>query len=40
MKPDTADAEGIKAECKNGVLEIAIPKAAKSLPRRIQVDVR
>jgi HSP20 family protein len=38
--PDTADAEGIKAECKNGVLEIAIPKAAKNLPRRIQVDVR
>lgn len=36
--PDTADAEGIEAQCKNGVLEIAIPKQAKSLPRRIQVN--
>jgi HSP20 family protein len=36
--PDTADAEGIKAECKNGVLEIAIPKQARSLPRRIQIQ--
>jgi HSP20 family protein len=36
--PDTADAEGIKAECKNGVLEIAIPKQAKSLPKRINIQ--
>jgi len=35
--PETADGEGIKAACKNGVLEIEIPKHAKSLPRRIQV---
>lgn len=35
--PDTADAEGINAEYNNGVLEIEIPKQAKSLPRRIQV---
>ena len=35
--PDTADAEGIKAQCKDGVLEITIPKQAKSLPRRIEV---
>ena len=35
--PDTADAEGIKAEYNNGVLEIEIPKQAKSLPRRIKV---
>jgi HSP20 family protein len=36
--PDTADAEAIKAECRNGVLEISIPKQAKSLPRRIQIQ--
>jgi HSP20 family protein len=35
--PDTADAEGIKADCKDGVLEISIPKQAKSQPRRIQI---
>jgi len=36
--PDTADAEGIKAEYKNGVLEIEVPKQAKSLPRRIKIN--
>ena len=36
--PDTADAEGIKAEYKNGVLEIEVPKQAKSLPRRITIN--
>lgn len=36
--PDTADAEGIKADCKNGVLEIDIPKQSKSLPRRIKIN--
>ena len=36
--PDTADAEGIQAECKHGVLEILIPKQAKSLPKRIKVQ--
>ena len=36
--PETADAEGIEAECKHGVLEISIPKQAKSLPRRIKIQ--
>jgi len=36
--PDTADAEGIQAECKHGVLEILIPKQAKSLPKRIKIQ--
>lgn len=36
--PDTADAEQIKAECRNGVLEIAIPKKAIAQPRRIEVS--
>ncbi len=36
--PDSADAEGIVASGRNGVLEISIPKKAESTPRRIQVD--
>jgi len=36
--PEAADAESVEAECKNGVLEISIPKQAKSQPRRIQVN--
>jgi HSP20 family protein len=35
--PDTADAEGIRADCRDGVLEISIPKQVKSQPRRIQI---
>lgn len=35
--PDSADAEGIVASGRNGVLEISIPKKAESTPRRIQV---
>lgn len=36
--PDTADAEGISAQGKNGVLQISIPKRQQAQPRRIQVD--
>jgi len=35
--PDSADAEGISASGKNGVLEITIPKRAESTPRRIEI---
>lgn len=35
--PDTADAEKINAQSKNGVLEITIPKHEKLQPRRISV---
>ncbi len=35
--PEAADAESIEADYKDGVLEISIPKQARSLPRRIQV---
>ncbi|MGB5346809.1 MAG: Hsp20/alpha crystallin family protein [Woeseia sp.] len=35
--PDTVDAENVKASNRHGVLEIMIPKQAKSLPRRIKV---
>lgn len=37
--PDTADADGISATGKNGVLEITIPKKATTQPRRIEIKV-
>lgn len=36
--PDTADAEKISARCRNGVLEVVIPKHDKVQPRRISVE--
>jgi len=36
--PDSANAEGIQATGKNGVLEISIPKRAETAPRRINVN--
>lgn len=36
--PDTADAEGISAQSKNGVLQLVIPKREQAQPRRIQVE--
>jgi HSP20 family protein len=36
--PETADAEAIKAKCRNGILEISIPKQAVVQPRRIAVE--
>ena len=36
--PDSADADGITASGKHGVLEIGIPKKARTQPRRIQVQ--
>jgi HSP20 family protein len=35
--PDSADADGITATGKHGVLEITIPKRPETTPRRIQV---
>jgi len=35
--PDTADPEAISARCKNGVLEVVIPKREQVKPRRIEV---
>jgi HSP20 family protein len=36
--PDSANADGIAASGRNGVLEIAIPKRPEQTPRRIQVQ--
>ena len=36
--PDTADAEKIAAKCKNGVVEITIPKKEAVQPRKISVE--
>ena len=37
--PDTADNEAINAKCKNGVLEIVIPKREAVKPKKISVSV-
>ena len=36
--PDSADAEGISASGKHGVLEIVIPKRPQTTPRRISIN--
>jgi Molecular chaperone (small heat shock protein) len=36
--PDSADAEGITASGRQGVLEISIPKRAETTPRRITIN--
>jgi HSP20 family protein len=35
--PDTADAAGVSASGRNGIVEVTIPKQPKAQPRRIQV---
>ena len=35
--PDYADSEKISANCKNGVLEVSVPKVETVKPRRIEV---
>lgn len=35
--PETANADGVEARERNGVLEITIPKQAAALPRRIKI---
>lgn len=37
--PDTTSAESIAATCRNGILEISIPKQAEAQSRRITVEV-
>ena len=36
--PDTVDSEKVNAAGKDGVLRVTIPKQAKAMPRRIQID--
>lgn len=35
--PDSVDAEGVKAQERNGVLEVLIPKSVAAQPRRIEI---
>jgi HSP20 family protein len=37
--PGTVDAEKIRAEAKNGLLTVHLPKRAEAKPRAIQVKV-
>jgi HSP20 family protein len=37
--PNTVNAEAIKAEYKNGVLRVELPKRAESKPRQVKVNV-
>ncbi len=37
--PNSVNAEGIKAEYRNGVLTVVMPKRAESKPKQIQVSV-
>lgn len=38
--PDTVDAEAVKAEYKNGVLTVTLPKKELAKPRSIPVEIR
>lgn len=38
--PENVDAAGIKAECKDGVLRVHIPKKEPSKPQAIAIDVK
>lgn len=35
--PDTIDASTVSASCRNGIVEVTIPKQAKAQPRRIEI---
>jgi HSP20 family protein len=37
--PDTVDAEGVKADYKNGVLTVTLPKKELAKPRQIKIQV-
>ena len=36
--PDSADSGSVKAESRNGVLNITVPKQEKELPRRVEIS--
>jgi HSP20 family protein len=37
--PNTVNAEAIKAEYKNGVLTIEMPKRAESKPKQVKINI-
>ena len=38
--PDSMNAEGVKADYKNGVLTVTLPKKEPAKPRQIKVEVQ
>ena len=38
--PDGTDEKGIKADCKNGVLTVAVPKTEAKQPRSLKIEVK
>lgn len=38
--PDGTDEKGIKADCKNGVLTVSVPKAETKEPRSLKIEVK
>ena len=38
--PDTVDAEGVKADYKNGTLTVTLPKKEIAKPRQVKVEVK
>jgi HSP20 family protein len=38
--PSNVDAKGIKAECKDGVLSVRIPKTAEAKPKAVSIEVK
>ncbi|MCB1822545.1 MAG: Hsp20 family protein, partial [Candidatus Competibacteraceae bacterium] len=36
--PDAVDAEKVAAKCKDGVLEVIVPKRESAQPRRIAIE--
>jgi HSP20 family protein len=38
--PSAVDAEAVKANYKNGLLQVVLPKAEQTKPKQIEVDLK